>query len=99
MAGLDPGHPVGRSLLRRGVLRSPLTLRLRMTARGSRRAAQETFADRVLVEVAADEDDAGGAVLAFLPGTLEVAVEDHVHALEDEAPGLPREGHDALAAQ
>ena len=39
------------------------------------------------------------ALLARLPVALQVAVEDHVHALEDEALRLVREGHDALAAQ
>ena len=37
--------------------------------------------------------------LAGLPVALEVAVEDHVDALEDEALGLVLEGEDALQPQ
>ncbi len=37
--------------------------------------------------------------LALSPVALHVPVEDHVHALEDEALGLVREGDDPLAAQ
>src|SRR4051812_19313807 len=70
-----------------------------MTVQASSRAAQEGGPDRVLVEVAADEDDARDARLTFLPRALQVAVEDHVHALEDEAFRLVRERDDALAAQ
>jgi len=52
-----------------------------------------------LRQLAADEDDAAVALLAVLPGTLVVAVEDHVHALEHEAIGIVLERQDALAAQ
>ena len=52
----------------------------------------------VLLEVAADEDDAADALFVRLPFALQIAVEDHVHALEDEALRLVLEGEDALAS-
>src|SRR5687768_7947767 len=62
--------------------------------RSSSRAGQESFLARLLVTVAADEDHLRGVLLA-----LDVAVQDHVDALEDEALRLVRESHDPLAAQ
>src|SRR5215813_14652490 len=64
-----------------------------------RHAFGETLADHLLGHVAADEDGAADALLAVLPRPLVVAVEDHVHALEDEALGIVLERQDALAAQ
>src|SRR5674476_402923 len=49
--------------------------------------------------MAADEDDAAGALLALFPFPLMVAVEDHVHALKDETLGIVLERQDALRAQ
>src|SRR5262245_34065535 len=65
----------------------------------SGRAGEEAPADRLLVQVAANEDDLRLARLAGLPVALQVALEHHVHALEDETLGLVLEGEDALGAQ
>src|SRR6185312_4464277 len=62
-------------------------------------AALETLPDLILRQIAADEDDAAQALLAVLPRALMIAVEDHVHALEDEALGIVLERQDALAAE
>ena len=51
------------------------------------------------VEVAADEDQLAGALLAILPRRAPVGVHHHVHALEDVALGRPVDRQDALAAQ
>src|SRR5579864_6014356 len=67
--------------------------------RTSSDAAFKAFTDRLLRQIAADEDDAAIAFLAFFPRPLMVAVEDHVHALEDEAVVVVLERQDALAAQ
>src|SRR3569833_1100463 len=64
-----------------------------------RHAGGEAFADFLFRQFAADEDDAAQALLALLPRPLMIAVEDHVHALEDEALGIVLEREDALAAQ
>src|SRR5262249_55884802 len=64
-----------------------------------RHALGESLADHLLGHVAADEHGAARALLAVLPRLLVVAVEDHVHALEDEARGIVLERQDALAAQ
>ena len=37
-----------------------------------------------LRQIAADEDDAAVALFVLVPRPLVIAVEDHVHALEDE---------------
>ena len=42
---------------------------------------------------------AKGALLVRLPGALVIAVENHVHALKDEALVVIFERQDALAAQ
>src|SRR5215475_9945269 len=65
----------------------------------SRHAAGEAFPDLLLRQLAADEDDAALALLARLPRTLVVAVENHVHALKHEALVVVLERQDALAAQ
>src|SRR5262249_1418965 len=65
----------------------------------SRHAAGEPFPDLLLRQLAADEDDAAFALLARLPRTLMVAVENHVHALEHEALVVVLERQDALAGQ
>src|SRR5581483_1350076 len=62
-------------------------------------ACGEARADVLLGQIAADEDDAAQALLVCLPRALMIAVEDHVHALEDEAVGIVLEGEDALGAQ
>src|SRR5262249_37230960 len=64
-----------------------------------RHALGESLADHLLGHVAADENGAAEALLAVLPRPLMIAVEDHVHALEDEAFGIVLERQDALAAQ
>src|SRR5262249_39968146 len=68
-------------------------------ARASRHATRKALPDLLLRQLAADEDDAALALLAVLPGTLMIAVEDHVHALEHEAVRVVLEREDALAAQ
>ena len=45
----------------------------------------EAALEVLAIEVAADEDDAALALLIGAPRALMIAVEDHVHALEDEA--------------
>src|SRR5262249_40769665 len=51
------------------------------------------------VEVAADEDELAGALLAFFPRRAPVGVHHHVHALIDVAPRSAVDRQDALAAQ
>src|SRR6185312_15507367 len=71
-----------------------------MTKQGtSRDAALKTLADFILRYVAPDEDNAAVARLAFGPRPLMIAVQDHVHALEDKAVVIVLERQDALAAQ
>src|SRR5262249_2532725 len=65
----------------------------------SSHAGGEAFPDLRFGQLAADEDDAAFAFLVRLPGALMVAVENHVHALEDEALVVVFERQDALAAQ
>ena len=48
-------------------------------------AALEPLGDHFTGQVAADENDAAVARLAGFPWPLMIAVEDHVHALEDKA--------------
>src|ERR1700720_221602 len=67
--------------------------------RESRHALRKALADHLFGHLAADEDGAARTLLAVLPGTLVVAVEDHVDALEHEALGIVLERQDALAAQ
>src|SRR5580704_3540185 len=62
-------------------------------------ALRKALADHLLRHVAADEDGAAHARLAVLPRPLMVAVEDHVHALENEALGIVLEREDTLAPQ
>src|ERR1700739_3940032 len=62
-------------------------------------AAFESFGDRLARQVAADEDDAAFALLVLVPGPLVIAVEDHVHALKDEALVVALEREDTLATQ
>src|SRR2546426_400469 len=50
-----------------------------------RHAALKTRPDLLLRQVATDEDEAACALLAFVPRSLVVAVENHVHALKDES--------------
>src|SRR4051812_27290041 len=64
-----------------------------------RDAAFKTLADFFFRQVAADEHEAAVALLAFLPGALVIAVEDHVDALKDEPVRVVLERQDALAAQ
>ena len=59
----------------------------------------EAVADLLLLELPADEDEARFALLAFLPFSLQIAVEDLMDALEHEASRLVLEGDDSLAAQ
>src|SRR4030088_106664 len=67
--------------------------------RDSRHALRKALADHLFRHLAADEDGAARALFAILPGTLMVAVEDHMDALEHEALGIVLERQDALAAQ
>src|SRR5580704_7369223 len=63
------------------------------------RAALETFGDLFARQIAADEDDAALPLLVFFPRPLVVAVEDHMHALKDEALLVVLKRENALAAQ
>ena len=51
---------------------------------GSRQTRLERFGERGAVEVFADEDEGVGARV-LVPFAVELGVEEHVHALEDEA--------------
>src|SRR5439155_8372262 len=62
-------------------------------------AALKAVADHPLRQFAADEDDAALAPLAVLPFALVIALQHHVHALEDVAVVIVAEGEDALRAQ
>src|SRR4051794_32924028 len=67
--------------------------------RESRHAFRKALADHLFRHLAADEDGAARPLFAVLPGTLMVAVENHVDALEHEALGIVLERQDALAEQ
>src|SRR5437764_3415289 len=62
-------------------------------------AALEAVGDHLAGQVAADENDAAVALLAGLPRPLMIAIENHVHALENEPLIVVFEGENALAAQ
>src|ERR1700722_13084164 len=49
------------------------------------RASRKAASDLVFLQVAADEDDAARAFFAGTPLALDLAIEDHVDALEDIA--------------
>src|SRR5690606_31402376 len=51
------------------------------------------------VEVAADEDETTLVLLTVLPGSLMIALDDHMNALHDIALGIVLEGDDALEPQ
>src|SRR5882672_93540 len=53
----------------------------------------------VAVEIAADEDELAGTLLAVLPGRTPVAVHHHMDALEDVASRRTVDGQNALAAE
>ena len=52
---------------------------------GLHEAGFERFGEGGAVEVFADEDEGVGAGFAGLPLAVELGIEEHVHALEDEA--------------
>src|SRR6185312_8879897 len=62
-------------------------------------AALEAFADRLFGQFAADEDEAALAGLAVFPRPLVVALQHHVHALEDVAVFVVAESKNTLRAQ
>jgi hypothetical protein len=62
-------------------------------------AALETFGDQLAGQVAADENHAAFALLILFPWSLMIAIEDHVHALKDEALIVILEGENSLATQ
>src|SRR5262249_33475796 len=62
-------------------------------------AALETVGDQLARQVAADENDAAVPFLIGLPWPLVVSVENHVHALKDEALLVVLESENAFAAQ
>src|SRR5262245_37553577 len=64
-----------------------------------RYAAFEAFGDHLAGQVAADENDPAVAFLARLPWPLMIAVENHVHALENESLVVVFECENAFAAQ
>src|SRR5690348_14938571 len=79
-----------------------VSVRVSVTSRSCRRsgnAGRETGADCLLGHVAANKDHTALAGLTILPRTLMIAVEDHVHALKDEAVGIVLERENALGAQ
>ena len=70
--------------------------RLRVTA--LHEAGLEGFGQRGAVEVFADEDEGVGAGLGGLPLAVELGVEEHMHALEDEALVATLHGEHAFHA-
>ena len=64
-----------------------------------RHAAHESPGDLVFLKVAANENETAHALFLRLPVALQIAVEKHVHALEDKTLRLVLEGEDALRAQ
>src|ERR1700730_7455170 len=69
------------------------------TLSSRRDTALKTVADGLLGQFAADEDETALARLAVFPGPLMIALQHHVHALEDIAVVIVAEGEDALRAQ
>ena len=67
--------------------------------RASGDAGEKALLDRCGVEIAADEDEPALALLVGLPVALMIAVEHHVHALQDETLRIVLERENALAAQ
>src|SRR5829696_4584614 len=61
--------------------------------------AFEAFGDHFTGQIAADENDPTVALLAGFPWPLMVAIEDHVHALENEPLVVVFERENAFAAQ
>src|SRR5215471_244768 len=62
-------------------------------------AASEALADFLFRQIASDKNDTAFARLVVLPRALVVAVEDHVHALKNEAVGIVLEGENAFRTQ
>src|SRR3546814_7704216 len=103
-AGLHPLWPAGRLPSRgrglgarcRGSRPCPFMGRAVPAPSGRRRfrrlAGPEAVFDLLDIEIAADEDEAGFALLAVLPGALVVALDDHVDALYDIALLVALEG-------
>ena len=56
-------------------------------------------ADFVFGQIAPNKHNAAVTLLAFGPGPLMIAVEDHVHALKDKALVIVLERQNALGAQ
>src|ERR1700722_3010768 len=68
-----------------------------LSSRGD--TARKTVADGLLRQFAADEDQTAFARLACFPGTLVIALQHHVHALEDIAVVVVAERQNPLRAQ
>src|ERR1700756_1412757 len=64
-----------------------------------RETALEAVADGLLGQFTTDEDKPALARLAILPLPLMIALQHHVHALEDVAVVIALEGEDALGPQ
>src|SRR5690349_23835764 len=62
-------------------------------------AALEAVADQLAWQVAANKNDAAVAFLVGLPRALMIAVQDHVHALKNEALLVVLERKNAFATQ
>src|SRR5580704_10613974 len=74
--------------------------RRRVQSRSSRGdAAFKAVADRLLRQFATDEDEAALPRLVILPFPLVVALQHHMHTLEDVAVVVTGKGEDALRAQ
>src|SRR3984957_12191136 len=65
----------------------------------SSRAGQESVADILLRQIAPNEDDLRFPLLVGSPFALRVAVEHHMHALEDKALGIALHRHNTLGAE
>src|SRR6185312_8072631 len=65
----------------------------------SRDTGFKTLAQALFRQLAADKNEAAFARLAIAPGALMLTVEDHVHALHDEALVVVTERQNALEAQ
>src|ERR1700722_20967099 len=68
-----------------------------LSSRGD--TARKTVADDLLRQFAADEDQTAFARLARFPGALVIALQHHVHALEDIAVVVVAERQNSLRAQ
>ena len=93
---VDPGQPVDGRVEGMGDVGGGRGHRMVVLADG---AGEEIGFQGLFIEVAADEDEGGGAFFFGFPFGSEFAVGHHVHGLEDIAFGLVFDIEDAFGAQ